>query len=111
MFVGRSLCERRRVPEHTAKEVCHLVLLGDSMVSSKQINPLSAQRCPGLLLSNGYLRGLYRVRQQAIYTLAAVGDPRRRGLSATPELVTKDIWRGISRSLDLEIAQVGTPPL
>lgn len=69
------------------KEVWHLVLLGDSMVSSKQINLLSAQRCSGLLLSNGYLRGVYGIRQRAIYTLAEVGGrggPRRGGDCRAP---------------------------
>lgn len=89
-----------------------------------QRNLLGAQRCPGLLLSNGYLPGLYGARQLAVHTDGAVGgwwwwwwwSQERRGLSAISGTIGSSqespyIWRVISRSLDLGITQVGAARL
>lgn len=79
-------------------------------------NVLIAPRYPGLLLSNGYLQGLYGARQPAAQTVVAVGGHRRGGdwrdlWNYRSGRGFPYIWRDISRSLDLGITQVGTPRL
>lgn len=59
-----------------------------------QRNVLIAPRYPGLLLSKGYLQGLYGARQPAARTVVAIGGHRRGG--DWRQSLELQEWTGIS---------------
>lgn len=110
LLMGRGLCGRSRVPRDTEKEVWHLELQGDSVVSSKEIcwalKGVQVYCCQmptsGDFMGQGSQHRAQLQQSGVPGEEGTVGDLwNYRSGQASPY-----IWRDISRSLNLGIAWV-----